>query len=117
MRTVVETHAAELRRAVNHGTRWGYMQGCRCAECRRAQTQYQRTRRSTAMRRRDSEVKPCAGLVSAAEARNHILHLSRKQLGLRALSAASDLSLSFLQKIKYGQKAMIPLEVKERIWR
>lgn len=44
-----ERHAKERRRAIVHGTRSGYAyRGCRCAECRAAQAEYQRQRRKIA---------------------------------------------------------------------
>lgn len=31
---------------INHGTRWGYTRGCRCDQCRNAESTYKRQRKS-----------------------------------------------------------------------
>jgi len=92
--------AASPSAAKDHGTRAGYASGCPCLPCRAANSRYESERR-TAMKQNGAAVVP------ADTARNHILRLSRKSVGLRAISAATDIGFETLQHIWSGLRAHI----------
>jgi hypothetical protein len=91
----------ELARDKPHGNRIKYMGGCRCQECRRANTAYERER---AARRRAGEWN---GLVSADAARKHLAELRYQGVGRRAVNLATDVSDTVLQDIIAGRKQRI----------
>lgn len=92
-----------------HGTRVRYVAGCRCAECRRANTQY-------ALKREQEKRKGnWNGIVSAARARRHIGALSRAGVGRRAISLKSGVSQTILQGIKTGRRKNLRAESERRI--
>lgn len=93
--------AAQLAKNHAHGERITYMGGCRCDECRAANTAYERERQKA---RKEGDWN---GIVSAAKARRHILHLSEQGVGRSAVSAASDVSRSIISEIRSGSRKRI----------
>lgn len=84
-----------------HGTRARYVAKCRCDDCRRANREYQATR-AAAQKGGDWN-----GLVPADKARAHLLDLRAKNIGRRAVAAASDVPETILSKILNGSKTQI----------
>jgi hypothetical protein len=93
--------AAQLAANRPHGDRVRYLAGCRCAECRAANTAYAR-QRERAIRAGDWN-----GLVSADRARAHMLKLASQGIGRRAVQAATDIADSILFKIRAGTRTQI----------
>jgi hypothetical protein len=81
-----------------HGDRIRYRAGCRCTECRRANTQYE-IARAAARRAGDWN-----GIVSAEKARAHIEQLSLAGVGYRQVADASGVPISIVQGIKRGNR-------------
>lgn len=100
---------AELAANRNHGDRLRYMAGCRCDDCRRANTAYE-TMRCKARKNGDWN-----GLVTTTKARKHMLMLSEKGLGRRAIAAVTDLALSILLGIRTGAKKKIRARTERKI--
>lgn len=92
---------AELARDRLHGDRLRYMAGCRCTECRRANTQYE-IARSQARKAGDWN-----GIVLAAKARAHMDKLSRLGIGRRVVHDVSGVANSSLVNIINGRKQTI----------
>lgn len=92
---------AELARGRAHGDRLRYLAGCRCADCRRANSAYE-TRRAQARKAGDWN-----GLVAADRARAHLAALSAKGLGYRVVADVADVSRSVLQKIINGRRQKV----------
>jgi hypothetical protein len=101
--------ANELGADRPHGVRLRYMAGCRCAECRRANTQYE-TQRERARKAGDWN-----GVVDAAPARAHILKLSRAGVGRKMVAAASGVAHSAVYAIRSGSKLRIRARTARRI--
>ncbi|MGC2239174.1 MAG: hypothetical protein WA584_23665 [Pyrinomonadaceae bacterium] len=93
-----------------HGTRIKYVAGCRCADCRAANTGYE-LRRAQARREGDWN-----GLVSAEPAKEYINFLSRRGMGRRAVSEKSGVCSSTIQKIKSGEKKQIRAATEKKIF-
>lgn len=92
------------------GTRAKYIGArCRCMLCRAANSRYEVARAAKRKRGADN------GLVSAAAARAHLLALSARGIGRRAVHAASDVTISSLQLIRAGHKTQIRAETARRI--
>lgn len=83
------------------GDRLRYMAGCRCAECRRANTEYEKARYKA------RKTGDWNGLVSAEPARAHLAELSRRGVGYRTVQTAADVSSSVLLAIIGGSKRCI----------
>ncbi len=86
---------------IAHGRRARYVAGCRCELCTTANRNYAR-KRSRAQREGDWN-----GLVPASRARSHLLSLSRRGVGRRAVTAATDIADSVLHRIRQGTKLQI----------
>lgn len=84
-----------------HGDRLRYIGGCRCDECRRANTRYE-SERAKARKAGDWN-----GIVDAAKARAHMLKLAKAGIGRRAIAAATDIADSILVAIRAGTKTRI----------
>ena len=93
--------ASELAAGRSHGDRLRYMGGCRCDECRRANTQYERLR-AAARRAGDWN-----GVVDAQRAREHLRALAGRGIGRRAVSDVSDVAETTIVEIAAGRKAKI----------
>ena len=88
-----------------HGTRRCYFsRGCRCQECREANAAYQRERR---------KLGPFQ--VSVDDVARHIIDLSTRGVGTRAIAEAVDLDRHTIQWIKRGRVRKIHRATAERL--
>lgn len=101
--------AAELAATRAHGDRLRYIGGCRCDDCRRANTTYEKTR---AVARKQGDWN---GVVSAKAARKHLNWLSYHGVGRRAVGAATDIADSILFKIISGERESIRARTERKI--
>jgi hypothetical protein len=92
---------AELAQNREHGDRLRYMAGCRCADCRRANTDYEKAR---ALARKAGDWN---GIVPAAAARAHMALLSQGGVGRRVVGDVSGVADSVLTEIIAGRKTRI----------
>src|SRR5688572_24739280 len=88
----------KIGRRREHGDRLRYMAGCRCTPCRAANSRYE-TERLRARKNGDWN-----GCVPAAKARAHLLKLSRRGVGTRAIADASGVARSILRAVARGEK-------------
>lgn len=93
--------AEELAADRPHGSRLKYMGGCRCDSCRKANSSYESERQKA---RKSGDWN---GIVSADKARTHLEWLSKKGVGRRSVSAASDVGESVIMEIKSGSRKNI----------
>lgn len=93
--------AAELASNRLHGDRLRYMAGCRCAECRRANCEYEK------QRYRARKAGDWNGLVDAAPARAHLLALSRAGVGRRTVADVSGVAQTVICDVRAGTKLRI----------
>jgi len=101
--------SAELAETSPHGDRLKYMAGCRCLQCRAANSNYE-TSRAAARKAGDWN-----GLVSAKRARAHILKLSRAGVGRRSLAEAADVGETVIVEVRSGKKRQIRKRTETRI--
>lgn len=101
--------ASELSMHRPHGDRLRYMGGCRCPECRQANTAYERRR---AMARAAGEWN---GLVSAQAARDHLAALSKAGVGRRAVGDVCGIADTILSAIISGRKTQIRASTEKAI--
>lgn len=101
--------AAALAANKPHGVRLRYMAGCRCDECRRANSQYENERQKA---RRAGDWN---GIVDAASARAHLLKLARAGVGRRAVQTATDIADSILFQIRDGTRKRIRARTERKI--
>lgn len=101
--------AAELANGRRHGDRLRYLAGCRCSECRRANTAHESMR---ARARRDGDWN---GIVDAAPARSHLLKLRRAGVGRRSVAYVSDVGDTIIQEIVSGRRKRIRGRTERRI--
>lgn len=92
---------SELSARRDHGDRLRYMGGCRCFQCRRANTAYEAARKIARAAGLGN------GIVPAAKARAHMKQLSALGVGRRSVGAASDVADSVLSDIITGRKINI----------
>ena len=92
-----------------HGDRLRYLAGCKCTDCRKANSRYE-SQRQAARRAGDWN-----GIVSAKRARRHILKLSRIGVGRRAIAAASDVGETTIQEVRSRKKLHIRARTERRI--
>lgn len=92
---------AQLAQGRPCGDRLRYMAGCRCVDCRRANTAYE-TARAKARKAGDWN-----GIVSAQKARTHLAALSAKGVGRRAVGDVCDVADTVLSAIINGKKTHI----------
>jgi len=93
--------AGELAAARPHGDRLRYIAGCRCDECRKANSRYERERQQA------RAAGDWNGIVSAEAARRHMKKLSRQGVGRRAVQAATDIADTILSEIRSGRRQRI----------
>ena len=91
----------ELAASKPCGTRLRYMAGCRCADCRKANSSYESSRQ------RARRAGDWNGIVDAAAAHAHMRKLSRHGVGRRAVRAATDIADTVLRDIRSGRKQRI----------
>ena len=92
-----------------HGDRLRYLAGCKCQDCRRANTRYE-SERARARKNGDWN-----GFVSADRARRHMLKLSRQGIGRRAVSIAADVSTGMICAIRSKKQKRIRARNERRI--
>lgn len=92
-----------------HGDRVRYLGGCRCAECRRANTEYEKQRYAA------RKAGDWNGIVDAAAARAHLVKLSRLGVGKRAVYAATDIAMTVLEDVRTGKKRRIRARTERKI--
>ena len=100
---------AELAADRPHGDRLRYLAGCRCFHCRRANSDYERTRQAARL------AGDWNGLVDASRAREHVQRLSRAGVGKRAVAAASDVAVSVVSAVRSGRKTRIRARTERRL--
>lgn len=100
---------AELAATRQHGDRLRYMAGCRCAECRRANTAYETAR---AMARKAGDWN---GIVPAQRARKHMRDLSKAGIGRRQIADAAGVAESIVFKIATGTRANVRARTEKAI--
>lgn len=93
--------AAQLAATRQHGDRLRYIAGCRCTDCRRANTDYEKGR-AAARKAGDWN-----GIVPAARARQHIAQLSAAGVGRRQVADASGVADTILQQVITGRRLNI----------
>lgn len=93
--------AAELAEGRPHGVRLRYIAGCRCGDCRQANSRYE-TFRAAARKAGDWN-----GIVAAAPARAHLALLSSAGVGRRVVCDVSGVADTVLTEIIAGRKAQI----------
>lgn len=91
----------ELAASRPHGDRLRYMAGCKCFQCRRANSDYERTRQAARLSG------DWNGIVDAAPARRHLFRLSRLGVGQWSVVAATDIARSMIHEIKNGDRLRI----------
>lgn len=99
----------ERAQQLPHGQRARYAAGCRCDDCRKANSDYERARLSA---RKSGDWN---GLVDAAEARMHLLKLRRRGVGKIAVAAATDIAKTVLQQIINGTRTQIRARTARKI--
>lgn len=88
-----------------HGTRAHYFsKKCRCDACRRANTEYQRSRRRGEFR-----------FVDPAPIRKHLRWLQRHDIGRRAIAAATDLADTNIWRILRGDRKKVQARVAKKL--
>lgn len=101
--------AAELADGKPCGTRVRYYAGCRCADCKAANTAYERDR-AAARKRGEGNA-----LVSAEAARKHLQWLSTQGVGRKTAADAAKVAASIVSKIIDGQREKIRAQTERRI--
>jgi hypothetical protein len=100
---------AELATGRPHGDRLRYMAGCRCDECRRANTQYEQKRAAA------RKAGQWNGLVSADRARVHLQALRAANVGKRQIADASGVSATAIDEICNGTKLKVRAITEKRL--
>ena len=93
--------AYELAADLECGVRLKYMAGCRCFNCRRSNSDYERERKLA------RAAGDWNGIVPAKRARQQLNKLRRAGVGRRAVRLATDISDTVLQDIVAGRKTNI----------
>src|SRR5882724_224334 len=91
------------------GDRLRYLAGCRCVDCRRANSAYE-CERAKARRNGDWN-----GIVPAHRARKHLMELSRLGVGRNTVSAMTDIARSILSEVRAGRKKHIRARTERKI--
>ncbi len=100
---------ADLAKCRPHGDRLRYLAGCRCADCRRANTAYE-TARAAARKAGDWN-----GIVPAATARAHLAALSHSGIGRRTVADVAGIADTVLSDIIAGRKSWVRARTERRI--
>ena len=93
--------AGELAESRPHGDRLKYMSGCRCMQCRAANSRYE-TERAAARRRGEWN-----GFVDAADVRHHLQMLSKRGIGRDTVSELSGICVSTVDVLRTGKRKNI----------
>lgn len=100
---------AELAERHPHGTRMRYLGGCRCVDCRKANSLYSVEREKAVREGRGNPI------VDAAPARAHIIKLSKKGVGFRSVAKRAGISKTIVAAIKSGDRPRIRRQTLELI--
>lgn len=100
---------SELAADKPHGDRLRYIAGCRCFQCRRANSDYERQRKAARL------AGDWNGIVPADRARAHLMSLSRRGVGKRAVAAATDVCHTVVHDIRSGRKTQIRARTERKI--
>lgn len=100
---------AELAADKPHGTRMKYRGGCRCDECRKANSAYENERQKA---RRAGDWN---GIVPADRARAHLRKLARVGVGRNIVAQCSGVARSIVHAIRHGQVKRIRARTERRI--
>jgi len=92
---------SELAANRPHGDRLRYIAGCRCTDCRKANSRYENERRKA------RAAGDWNGFVPAARARAHLHKLAGLGVGRRAVHAATDVADCILTEIRAGRRTRI----------
>jgi hypothetical protein len=92
---------ADLAKDRPHGDRLKYLAGCRCSDCRRANTDHEKAR-AIASKNGDWN-----GIVSAEKARAHLAELSKAGVGRRVVGDVTGVADSVLTEVIAGRKTNI----------
>lgn len=98
---------SQPKRVMRHGTHTRYSKGCRCDSCRTAHRIYERNRTRQVRRERQGIEPRVHRFVSTDEAKEHLLFLRSKGIGLTGISIRSGVDRSSLQQIVAGRKKKI----------
>ena len=101
--------------AATCGTRSRYVAGCRCEPCVIANRIYARNLDRHHRRVRWGIETHTQPLVDATEARNHLLWLHSRGIGLRRLHNVTGLSRSTLNEIRIGRRNRVTSATANRI--
>lgn len=98
-----------------HGTHNAYSKGCRCDECRAAHRVYERnaSRRRRRVMYGIETYQP--RLVDAQPARDHVIFLTSKGIGLGAIAKQVGTQRSTIQYIKKGKYPRLSAKMSEKI--
>jgi len=99
----------ELGAARPHGNRLRYMAGCKCFQCRRSNSDYERQRQAARL------AGDWNGIVDAGSARQHLRRLSRLGVGQWSVVAATDIARSMIHEIKNGDRPRIRARTEGKI--
>jgi hypothetical protein len=80
-----------------HGTRSRYAYGCRCAECRKANTKYQQVRKTEA-------AKGKRRTIEADAVQKHLSRLGEQGYGVRIVAQVTGLNHGHLHRIRHAKK-------------
>lgn len=89
---------AQLAEAATHGQRIKYLGGCRCIDCRKANSLYSYEREVAVREGRGNPI------VDASLARSHILALGQKGVGYKTVAEAAQVSMSIVAGIRSGRR-------------
>lgn len=92
-----------------HGTRLRYLAGCRCAECRAANSEYAR------MRQKLSRAGQGNPMVDASRVRAHLERLSAKGIGRHTVADVAGVAATVLSEVRTGKKRRVRLETQRRV--
>lgn len=92
-----------------HGTRLRYLAGCKCVQCRAANSRYETHRLRERAKGRGN------GIVPAAPARAHVAALGAKGMGYKRVAAAARVAVSVVALISSGRKTHIRQQTERRI--
>jgi hypothetical protein len=101
--------AAQLSADKPHGTRIKYMGGCKCSDCRKANSRYECER---AQMRKAGDWN---GIVETAQVRAHLRRLQRAGLGRKSIAAASDVNAGTIRDIITGSRLRIRARSERRL--
>lgn len=100
---------------IRHASHSGYSHGCRCTLCKEAHRIYERNAARRRRRIRYGLEEHVERFVDATEAREHILFLASRNVGLGSVAKRLNVHRSNMQKIKNGQTKRISPELSQRI--